>query len=257
MKKVNTIIKIQNLSFKYNRMSNILTNINLSFSKGKIYTVLGLNGSGKTTLIKLLAGINKPNSGKIFINNIDLSKIKIKERSKIFSYVPQVISIENEYTVLEYLRFSFVNKYKFYQEPSLEDDSKIRAILNEVNMSSFINTKINNLSGGQRQIIELCAAFLQDTEIIFLDEPTSALDLKNQQKVLSILKAKKDLGKTIILSTHDPNHVLFLESEVIIVENGIVNQNNVGSYKEIIKVDKLKKIYGDNIKSATKDNIVF
>ena len=105
---------------------------------------------------------------------------------------------------------------------------------------------MDELSGGQKQVVMICRAFIQNTDIIILDEPTSALDFKNQSLVLRILKetvAKET--KTIILSTHNPNHALYLDSEVLLIHNGKIITN--GTAKELITVEKLKAIYGDTI----------
>ena len=104
---------------------------------------------------------------------------------------------------------------------------------------------MEHLSGGERQVVMIAASILQDTPIILLDEPTSALDLKNQNMVLTLLKEISKEGKTIILSSHNPNHALFLESNVILLNEGKILEE--GHSNKIIKVDILEKVYGETL----------
>ena len=105
---------------------------------------------------------------------------------------------------------------------------------------------MGEISGGERQIVSMCGAIVQDTDLIVLDEPTSALDIKNQHAVLSIIKKiAREQGKTFILSSHNPNHALFLEGVVFVLKNGVIVVS--GDAKNIITVENLKKIYGDNV----------
>jgi iron complex transport system ATP-binding protein len=105
---------------------------------------------------------------------------------------------------------------------------------------------MDELSGGERQIVSICRAYIQDTEIMILDEPTSALDFKNQNLVLSILKEVASVGKTIILSTHNPNHALYLESNALLIDKGKIIKN--GPAKDVITKNVLSKVYGTNLK---------
>ena len=202
-------IDIKNLSFKYNKaLDNTINNLSLSIEEGTIMVLLGLNGCGKTTLIKLLAGLLSYEEGQIEYNNVDLKSIKIKERSKIFSYVPQKTYIADDFYVKDYLTYGFVNTLRFYETPKKEQLDKVERISNELGISYLLNKKMGKISGGERQIVTIASCILQNTPVILLDEPTSALDLKNQNIVLSLLKKISKEGKTIILSSHNPKHTI-------------------------------------------------
>lgn len=239
-------ISIKNLSFRYNKNSPLtLNDISCSFEPGSINVLLGLNGCGKTTLIKLLAGLLKPISGAISYNEADLQSMPVNIRSKTFSYVPQKTYTADDYLVRDYLSYGFVNALKFYESPKEEHLLKIKEISKELNIEHLLNKKMGSISGGERQIVTIASCVLQNTPIILLDEPTSALDLKNQYAVLSLLKKISSEGKTIILSSHNPNHALFLKSNVFLMDNG--NNINKGNAKSIINKETLKGVYGDNI----------
>ena len=240
-------IKINNVSFKYNKkaLEPTLNNINLEIVDGTINVLLGLNGCGKTTLLKLLAGLEKPLSGTIYYGEDELSTISIKKRSQTFSYVPQHSYIVGDIPVYDYLLFGTTNTLAFYQTPGEKEMQKVYDVSERLGITYLLDKKIGEVSGGERQIVFIACALIQDAPIILLDEPTSALDIKNQNKVLNVLKEISKEGRTIILSSHNPNHALFLDSKVILMNKGGVA--SVGDAKDLITVEKLISIYGEHV----------
>jgi len=239
-------IKIKNLSFTYARTTKVvLTNLNAEIKEGTVNVVLGLNGSGKTTLIRLLAGLYKPDEGDIFYDAKRLTSIPIKERSKIFAYVSQHSVSTDDILVKDFLTFGFVNSLKFYESPSKEQIAKVTAIANKMQIEKLLNKNLGELSGGEKQIVSIAACLLQNTPILLLDEPTSALDLKNQNLVLFLLRDIAKEGKTVILSSHNPNHSLFLNSNVILLNNGKIEMFDESN--KVVQIDILRRIYGDNL----------
>lgn len=240
------LIKVENVSFSYKKeMSLVIDNVSLTIEEGTINVLLGLNGSGKTTLIKLLTGMLNPNSGSIKYNDKILKDLSIYERSKIFSYVSQKGVAANDFKVIDYLTYGFVNSLKFYQSPKQEQLDEVIKISERFKITHLLNKNIGEISGGEKQIVSIVSALLQHTPVIILDEPTSALDLLNQSLVLSVLKEIVREGKTIILSSHNPNHALFLNSNVVLMNSGHIIKT--GSSFSLIDKQILKDIYGDNI----------
>lgn len=244
------MIKVENLSFKYNNDSKlILDNISIEFLESNVTSIIGLNGSGKTTLIKLLTGLLKPTSGEIYINNTNIKDLTFNEKSKLIAYVPQLVKADYDFIVLDYLSFSISNQISFNKSPNKKDLDKINEVAKVFNVDHLLNKKINELSGGEKQIISICSAFVQDSPIIILDEPTSALDLKNQAIIIKTLKRQSlNNHKTFILSTHNPNHALSLGGMSVLLHENKVNK--YGLSREIINVDNLREIYGDNVEDA-------
>lgn len=240
------MIDVRRLKFGYKKDRLVLDDINLSIESGTVNVLLGLNGSGKTTFIKLLAGLYRPTEGEISICDRKLESLTIKERSKLLSYVAQASNLTDDFMVKDYLLFGKVNTMNFYQSPKKSDIENIEAFANKLGIEGFLSKKLGELSGGERQIISICAAIIQDTQIIILDEPTSALDIKNQHKVLSLLKEiAQSQNKCIILSSHNPNHALYLDGKVFQLMNGKIIVS--GWAKDTVNVENLKGIYGDNI----------
>lgn len=240
-------IEIANLSFRYRKNEKlVLKDLSFACEKGSVNVLIGLNGSGKTTLIKLIAGLLNGYDGNILLNGNNLKTLSVKKRSQIISYVAQRSSAIDDFSVIEYLSFAKANRMRFYQSPTTADTKQIADICEQMNISYLSEQKLGEISGGERQIVAICGAIIQDTELIVLDEPTSALDIKNQNMILSFIKdiAKKQ-NKTVILSSHNPNHALFLDANVLLLQDGNILEQ--GNAKEIITVEKLQHIYGDKI----------
>lgn len=248
---MNNELSIKNLSFSY-RNNKVLDNINYDFNINKITVILGLNGCGKTTLLKLLANNFRKYDGEILLNGEKINVMKPETTSKYISFVPQLISDNNDYNVLDYLTFGLVNSIKFYNSPSLEQIKYVKKIAEKFKIEHLLDKKMNQLSGGEKQLINICLAVIQNTPIILMDEPTSALDLNNQYLIMNIIKNLVSDGKTIILSTHNPNICLYLDSFVLLLKEGKVL--NSGKAKDIINVETLKQIYGDVITTSEELN---
>ena len=241
------MIYVKELSFQYQRKGKlVLDKLNFSCEKGTVNVLIGLNGSGKTTLIKTIAGLLENYQGDVFIDGENLKSLSIKERAKKMAYVSQRSNAVDDFPVLDYLLFGTVNKMNFYQSPKEEDKKRVLDCAKQFGITHLIDKKLGELSGGERQIVSICAAIVQDTNLVILDEPTSALDIKNQHAVLSIIKKiAKEQGKTFILSSHNPNHSLYLSSNVFLLKNGTIVAQ--GRAEDIINIEALKTVYGEDI----------
>lgn len=241
------MIDVKDLSFKYQRKGKfVLDKLNFSCEKGTVNVLIGLNGSGKTTLIKTIAGLLENYQGEVFIEGADLKGLSIKERAKKMAYVAQRSNAVDDFPILEYLLFGTVNKMNFYQSPKEEDKKRVLDCAKQFGITHLLDKKLGEISGGERQIVSICGAIVQDTDLVVLDEPTSALDIKNQHAVLSIIKRiAKEQGKTFILSSHNPNHALYLSSNVFLLRHGKILAQ--GQAEDIINIEALKTVYGEDI----------
>ena len=241
------MIDVKKLSFRYQKKGKlVLDKLSFSCEKGTVNVLIGLNGSGKTTLIKTIAGLLENYQGEVFIDGKDLKGLSIKERAKKMAYVAQRSNAVNDFPVLDYLLFGTANKMNFYQSPKEEDKKRVLDCAKQFGITHLLDKKLGEISGGERQIVSICAAIVQDTNLVILDEPTSALDIKNQHAVLSIIKKiAKEQGKTFILSSHNPNHALYLSSNVFLLRSGTIVAQ--GRAEDIINIEALKTVYGEDI----------
>lgn len=240
-------IDVKNISFRYRKKDRpVLKDVSFSCEKGTVNVLIGLNGSGKTTLIKIIAGLLENYSGEVIIEDENLQSLSISERSKKMAYVSQKSGFIDDFSVEEYLLFGTVNNMKFYQSPKDEEKRNVLHCAMQFGITHLLDKKLSEISGGERQIVAICAAIVQNTNLIVLDEPTSALDIKNQHAVLSIIKKiAKEQKKTFILSSHNPNHALYLDSNVLLLKNGTIVAQ--GQADDIVNVETLKTIYGEDI----------
>ena len=168
-------IELRNINFEPNKKV-VIHDINLSINRG-ITTLLGQNGSGKTTLMKLMCNITEPTSGEIFINSDNIVNISRNQIAKKLSYVSQDRENLQGFTVYEYVemgRFPYQNIFGNYDDLSKKI---IESSLKTVNMFERKDEFVNNLSGGEMQIIRIARSLTQDVDMILFDEPTSNLDL--------------------------------------------------------------------------------
>lgn len=175
--------------------STIYKNINLEFESNQTYALIGLSGSGKTTLLNALARLEKPTSGRVVIDGIDIWKMKGKSFfKKYLGYVFQNYALIDNKTVFQNLKLVNTNT------------DKISAALKKVGLSKdMLRSKIYELSGGQAQRVAIARMLLKEKRIILADEPTGALDEKTGNDIIDLLFSLVDENTYIIVATHDKN----------------------------------------------------
>ena len=235
-------IKIKRLSYSPNNI-NVLDNISLDINGG-ITTFLGQNGSGKTTLMKLISNLIEPTIGEVLINGINVKDLKKYDLSKLITYISQDRENIQGFTVFEYVemgRFPYQNFYGKYDNNS---QKFINESLKLVNLFKRKNDFVDNLSGGEMQILRISRALVQDTNIILFDEPTSNLDLKNTRRIKDLLFKLKEMNKRIIVSTHDINFANSISDIIFMIKNGKVIYS--GDKKEILNKNNIIDCYDLN-----------
>ncbi len=235
-------LETRNLNYSYHTGQLVLNNISLEIYEGSVTVLLGLNGSGKTTLIKVLTGLLKPLKGTTFVDDKDITQISSTELSKLISYVPQNISDDTDFAVLDYLTFGRMNTIKFYSSPKSEDYKRAKAVAEELGITDLLTEKMNELSGGQRQLVTIARAVVQNSGIIIMDEPTASIDYKFLNIVIRYIYKLKQQGKTIVLSCHNPSIPLLFNADVVVLERGKVKMT--GKAREVLTLQTLCDIYG-------------
>lgn len=241
------MIKIQNLCFKYKKYDhNVIDNLSFDIIDKSINVILGVNGSGKTTLLKLLVGLIDGYKGKIMYDNQNIKDLSYKHRSRFVSYFEQIPTSIDDINIYDFLSFGLANTTKFYQKPNKQKLQSIKFYAKVLKVDNLLEKNINEISVGQRRLVDLCQVLVQETNVIILDEILASLDIVNQSNVLSQLKKiNSTYQKTIILSTHNPNHALYLNSNVYLLKDGkFIASGKAGN---IVKVDILNKVYGKSL----------
>ena len=234
-------IKVENLYFSYND-KYILENINLEFKKGNMYALLGRNGSGKTTLIKLILGLLKFKRGLITIEGKNSKKIPIKELSKLIAYVPQNEEAIYGIKVIELVVMGRNPYLNLFDMPSYKEYELAQKALENLGIGHLAQKNYCEISGGERQLVLIARALVQNTKFILMDEPISNLDIRNQHEVLEKIKnIAKDFNIGIVLSIHDPNLAMRYCNEAVLLKDGKVIHS--GKTEEILCQQSLLEVY--------------
>ena len=202
---MNDFISLKKISksFSINKKINVLKKINYSFSKGKIYSLMGPSGSGKSTLLNILSMIDKPTAGSLLIgndiidfnNNIDNDKIRAKKIGIIYqqnNLLPDFTALENVYLA----GLALTNDKK-------NSIQKAKKMIKKMGLLSREHHYPSELSGGEMQRIAMARALINEPEIILADEPTGSLDQKTAKEVFKILYNLKNKNRLIIYATHN------------------------------------------------------
>ena len=222
------ILKVENLDKSYGKGEakvDALKNINLSINKGEFVAIVGPSCSVKSTLLHLIGGVDKPTSGKVYINNVDIYSLKEKDLSifrrrnvgliyQFYNLIPVLSAKENILLPAELDNRKIDKEY-------LDD------LLKTLGLKERENHLPNELSGGQQQRTSIGRALINRPAVILADEPTGNLDSKNSKEVLDLLKLSvKKYNQTLIMITHDLNIALQAD-RVITIEDGIIKSDEV------------------------------
>lgn len=192
----------------------ILSDFNLTIHEGKILAIVGPSGGGKTTLLRMLAGLEKIDSGEVFYNGESLALDELTKR-QLLGFVFQDFQLFPHLSVLENLTISPVKMNGMSQE---EANGKARALLERLGLAGFEDAFPYSLSGGQKQRVALARAMMIDPGIIGYDEPTSALDPALRLEVEKLILQNKELGMTQIVVTHDLTFAENIADELLTFE---------------------------------------
>ena len=221
------MIKIENIYKSFDH-KNVLTNISLEIPKGSIYGIIGYSGAGKSTLIRIINALERPDSGKVFINNTELyspDKKKIQNEKKKIGMIFQHFYLLNSKTVFDNVAIAL----KINKTDKKETEKRVMEILQFVGLENYKNSYPEQLSGGQKQRIGIARALVNNPKILLCDEATSALDPETTKQILELLqKINRELGVTIVLITHQMEVIKNICDRVAVLENGsIIEENDV------------------------------
>src|SRR6266571_7032247 len=227
------ILKVENLSKVYtSSMGKVvsLRNVNFSVNKGEFVSVVGPSGSWKSTLLNMIGALDRPTSGKVFINGIDIFSLNDSQiatvRNNTLGFIFQSYNLINRTTILKNVEFPGITG------GMSDGDRRRRAVklLSFLGIKDKAKYKPSNLSGGQQQRVAIARALMNDPKIILADEPTGNLDTKTGQGVFNLLRLlSSKFRRTIIMVTHNPE--LAATDRTIHIRDGAIE-------REIININK-------------------
>lgn len=246
MKTLSPQIKVSGLSFGYNE-ARVLDDISITINEGDIIGILGPNGAGKSTLIKLIAGLLKPSSGNVLIEDESIHKISPKQRAKKIAYVPQIISMPFSYTAVEVVLMGRTHNLPLLGLESKGDISAAMDAMSKTDCAHLASRPFDSLSGGERQRVILARAFAQGAKIMLLDEPTAFLDIRHQIEFNSYIREDNDhSGTTIVSAIHDINLASVFCSKIVLLKEGKIIAT--GTPQETINNELIGLTFGVDVK---------
>lgn len=213
------MIKLENVSKGYSEgkvLHTILSGVNLNINKGEIVVLYGKSGSGKSTLLNLFAGIDLPDEGSIFFEDVNITALSEKERTlfrrKRIGFIFQFFNLIPTLTVSENLKLPLeLNSMPF---------KKADEMLDEVGLLDRIDAYPDVLSGGEQQRVAIARALIHNPDFILADEPTGNLDFDTSKQIIDLIdRIVKQQGKTMIMATHSKD-VMGLADRVLTLKDG-------------------------------------
>ncbi len=200
--------------------------VDLTVAEGEFFTLLGPSGSGKTTLLRLIAGFERPDSGRIELGGRDVTSVPphLRETNTVF----QDYALFPHMSVAQNIGYGL----RIKGVPAAERVRRVDRTLEMVRLTGLGGRRPNQLSGGQRQRVALARAVINEPEVLLLDEPLGALDLKLRQEMqIELKQIQKEVGITFIYVTHDQEEALTMSDRVAVMANGVIQQ--IGSPVEV------------------------
>ena len=222
------ILRVENLTKVYGKGENevhALNDVSFSVNKGEFVAIIGPSGSGKSTLLHILGGVDRPTSGKVFMDNKDIyaqneDQLAIFRRRQV-GLIYQFYNLIPVLDVVENITLPVLMDGQEVNQDRLND------LIDTLNLKNRENHLPNQLSGGQQQRVSIGRALMNAPSVVLADEPTGNLDSKNSQEIVELLKmSNQKYGQTLIVITHDENIALQAD-RIIAIEDGKITRDEV------------------------------
>ncbi len=248
------LVEVNKVTYGYGK-TPVLKDVTMRANQGELVSIIGPNGSGKSTLLKCIAGICKPWRGVVKIAGKEVSKISRKELNKIVSYLPQdTVPPPSLLTVYEYVLLGRVQSLSGRLTVPEEDHNAVIETLQMLDLEKYASRHMNELSGGEKQLVYIAQALARKPKVLLLDEPLNHLDVKNQFKVIKLLKElAKKLNICVIIVMHDINQAARYSDRMYLMKDGEIIAE--GPPDEVVIPELLEKVYGIRFKVVYDGNI--
>lgn len=229
------------LTIGYGRAA-VASGIDLDVRPGEVSCLLGPNGCGKTTLFKTLIGLIPALAGEVAIGDAPLSTFPAREVARRIAYVPQQHAPPFPFRVFDVVMMGRQARKGLLSGPDTRDEQRAREVIDQLGIRALADADYSRVSGGQRQMVLIARALVQDTEILVLDEPTASLDYGNQVKIIGEIARLGRAGYGIVLSTHNPDHAFAVADKVTLMHDGRIVAH--GSPGDVLEAERLSAVYG-------------
>jgi iron complex transport system ATP-binding protein len=236
------LIELKSVTFAYVK-EPVIREISISVPSGEMLGIIGPNSSGKSTLLRLMAGILRPRSGEVMIDNCDIAALSRREAARLVSFVPQETPASFPFSAFEIVlmgRTPHLPLFAFERE----DDFRIaREALEATDTFELRERFLDELSGGERQLVIIARALAQAAPLMLFDEPTTFLDVRHQVQILEIItRLNREQGRTIVVVSHDLNLASIYCDRLVLLDKGRVAAD--GTPDEVLSSEILQETYG-------------
>lgn len=242
-------LEIKNLKFGYNSKL-VLKNINMKVLPGKITTIIGPNATGKSTLLRCIAGILKP-KGIILLNGKEMKNYKKENITRLMGYLSQESFARAVLSVFEVVLLGRIHSLSL--KVSDDELKVVWEILKDMGIHELASRYLNELSGGQRQMVAIAQALVREPRVLLLDEPTSNLDLQHQLEIFDLIKESTVKRKiTTLVTLHHLNMAARYADELVVLNNSEVYAS--GKPESVLTPEMVRSVYGVNARVTIDDD---
>lgn len=244
-------LEVKNICFAYHSKAVgakaqhgplVLNNVSFTLEDGEMVAFLGKNGAGKTTLLRIIPGFLPQISGEVLIDGVPVRTMSLQDKAKVIAYIPQFSHTAFAYTVKESVLMGRSPYISTFGKPSKQDEKRAEEVMEELGILQLKDRPTNEISGGERQLVLIARALMQNAKLLILDEPTSFLDYSNQLLVLEKATELTKKGYCCLYSTHNPDLALSYSSRVLAMKDGQVAFSV--KPQELENCNALSSIYG-------------
>ena len=235
-------LEVRDLSFAYHRGKTVLDGISFAYSAPDVLCILGENGMGKSTLLRCIVGELRGSRGEILIDGVPVKNYGARALATKIAYLPQTHVPFFPFSVLDVVVMGRISRMGYLANPDAEEERTAMAKLAFLNVDHLYDKPYTDISGGERQLVLLAAALVQEPEVLVLDEPTAHLDFGNQFRFLRLVRSLRDQGIGIIMTTHFPDHALDVGGTTAVLRKGRLAA--WGPSDDVIDGELLSTVYG-------------
>lgn len=227
------MLSLENVGYHYAGRPWVFRNVTFAVPAGSATAVLGPNGSGKTTLVRCAAGLLTLREGVV-------------RREQSIGYVPQAHGSTFSYRTVDMVLMGRARHVRLFASPDAADVAAAWRALERVGIADLGERLFPTLSGGEQQLVLIARALAAESPVMILDEPSTGLDMKNQVRVLNLLRDLADEGLALLVTTHHPDHALYLADSVVLMGHDSVT---VGLAGDLLTSDALTALYGVDVRT--------
>lgn len=240
---MNNQLELRNLDVFYYK-KQIVKDVNLTMRTKELNALLGRNGCGKTTLLKGILGLIKTD-GEILLNSESIPSLSVKEKAKRISYIAQRTDITYPISVKDLILMGLNPHLSLFDQIDKDQELKVIEIAKELGIERFLNEDYLTLSEGQKQLVIIARALIQDASVLLLDEPDSAMDFVVRHVILKKLREILVIhNKMALITMHDPNFALSYCDNIFLMKDGALLETISVKYDDVKEIQrKLRLIY--------------